>query len=270
MTYNALIKPVITYACPIWYPPTCNSNIASLQAIQNKALRTISGSLTMSSVHHLHAETKTLPIKEHLDMLCRQFLVSSLRPSHPSYYYVTQPSGPRAAHRVPTLQSRYLPSIQQYLTSNRTPPGEYRRIIKAIHTSTVESFLNLAPPNKVLNVPPPEIDPEEERLPRHYRTTLSQLRSGYCSRLMDYRHRVGWSTTEMCPECDQAPHTVHHLFGCAEHPTALTPEDLWARPAEVAALISGMGAFEDLPPLEPPVPPPPPEPPPPDTPRDSD
>ena len=269
VTFNALIKPVITYACPIWYPPTCNSNVASLQAIQNKALRIISGSLMMSSIPHLHAETKTLPVKEHLDMLCKQFLVSSLRPSHPSYHYVTLPSGPRAAHRVPTLQSRYLHTIQQYLTNGQTPPGEYESIIRSIHTSSVQSYLNLAPPNKVLDVAPPEIDPGEEQLPRHFRTTLSQLRSGYCSRLMDYRDRVGWSTSNMCPECGRAPHTVHHLFRCEEHPTTLTPEDLWTRPVEVAALIAGMSAFEDLPPLEPPAPPPPPEPPPPDNAGDS-
>ena len=73
----------------------------------------------------------------------------------------------------------------------------------------------------------------------------------------------------MCPECEQVPHTVDHLFGCEEHPTSLTPEDLWICPIEVAALIAGMSAFEDLPPLEPPVPPPPPEPPPPDSAGDS-
>ena len=119
-------------------------------------------------------------------------------------------------------------------------------------------------------MPPLEINPEKEQLPRHYRTTLLQLRSGYCSRLMDYWHRVGLSTSDMCSECGQAPHTVHHLFGCEEHPTTLSPGNLWIRPAEVAALISGMGAFENLSPLEPPVPPPPPEPPSPDTAADSD
>ena len=117
---------------------------------------------------------------------------------------------------------------------------------------------------------PPEIDRDEDQLPRHFRTTLSQLRSGYCSRLLDYRHRVGLSTTDVCPECERAPHTVRHLFECAVHPTALSPEDLWTHPAEVASLISGMSAFQDLPPLEQPVPPPPPEPPPPDAGRDLD
>ena len=196
-------------------------------------------------------------------MLCRQFLASSLRPLHPSYHYVTQASGPRASQRVPTLQSRFLPDIEQYLTNNQTPPEQYKRIIKAIHTTTVESYMRAAPPNKVLNVAPPEIDDAEGGLPRNFRTTLSQLRSGYCSRLQDYRHRVGLADSDMCPECGRAPHTVRHLFECEVHPTDLTPVDLWVCPIEVASLISGMSAFEDLPPLEPPVVPPPPEPPPP-------
>ena len=200
-------------------------------------------------------------------MLCSQFLISSLRPSHPSFPYVTQPSGPRADRRVPTLQSRYMHSVQQYLISNQTPPDGYRGIIRAIHSSTVQSYLSSAPPNKVLDVAPPEISAEEGQLPRHHRTTLSQLRSGYCSHLMDYRHRIGLSDTDLCPECGRAPHTVRHLFGCEVHPTALSPVDLWTRPIEVASFISGMEAFEDLPPVEPLVPPPPPEPPPPDAPE---
>ena len=81
-------------------------------------------------------------------MLRRQYLASSLRPSHPSYHYVSQPSGSRAAQRIPTLQSRYFSSIQQYLTNNQTPPGEYQHIIQSIHTSAVESYLNQAPPKQ--------------------------------------------------------------------------------------------------------------------------
>ena len=183
----------MNYAATIWHPHTCNSNLLSLRAIQNKALRIIPGSLTMPPIHHIHTETKILPVKEHLDMVCKQFLIGGLRPSHPSHHYVTQPSQPQAAQRFPTLQSRYLPEIQQYLTNNQTTPDEYKDIIKDIHTSTKETYRRRAPPDKVLNMAPPEIDREEDQLPRHFRTTLSQLRSVYCSRLLNYRHPV-------CPE----------------------------------------------------------------------
>ena len=53
-----------------------------------------------------------------------------------------------------------------------------------------------------------------------------------------------------------------HLFECSAHPTQLMIEDLWAKPIEVAALLTQMGAFAELPSVEPPVLLPPPEPPP--------
>ena len=263
-TYKALIKPVITYAAPIWYPPTCKTNVDSLQVIQNKALRVISGCHTMSPIPHLHAETKVLPIGTHLDMLCKQHLISSLRPTHPSRHYVRQPSGPRAGIRIPTLQSRFLPSISHLLSDDMAPIDDHEDLMREIHTSAVSSYLTAADENELLNSAPPEISMTENSLPRHHRATLSQLRSGYCSRLQDYRLRVGLSTTDTCPECGLAPHTVKHLFECAAHQTTFTPRDLWDRPVEVAAFLSRMTAFSELPPLEPPVPPPPPEPPPPD------
>ena len=262
VTYGALIKPVLSYAAPIWHPSTCQSNIQSLQRIQNKALRVITGSHKMADQQHLHTETKTLPVKDHLDLLCRQYLISSLRQDHPCYPYVTADSGARAGQRVPTLQSRFLPDVQNLLVGGTTPPNDYKKIIAELHTTAVSSHLSNAPPNKILLSAPPEIDETESRLPRHYRTTLSQLRSGYCSRLNSYRHRIDISATDLCPECQIAPHTVQHLFDCQRHPTNLTILDLWRRPLEVAALLSRMDAFVELPPLEPPVPPPPPEPPP--------
>ena len=262
VTYNSLIKPIITYAAPIWFPPTCKSNKESLQIIQNKAMRTITGSINMADIHHLHTETKILPIDTHLRMLCGQFLVSSLRTHHPSYCHVTASSGPRADRRIPTLQSRFLGDVQHYLEEGVTPPDSYDQIIRDIHRTTVSNFRSLPVPNKLLNRPPPEISEEEVGLPRHYRTTLFQLRSSYCSRLLSYRHRVGLSDTDTCPECSREPHTAQHLFECPSHPTPLTPESLWTHSVEVAALLGGMSAFDELPPLVLSPPRPPPEPPP--------
>ena len=262
VTYNSLIKPIITYAAAIWYPSTCKSNIDSLQAIQNKALRIISGSLNMSDTHHLHAETKILPIEDHLDMLSTQFLASSLRPNHPSHPYVTMSSGPRAAHRKQTLQSRFSRHLTPHLQNGIIPNTEYKRVLADIHSSAVNRFRINQRPNRVLGSSPPDINPEESQLHRLHRTTLSQLRSGFCSRLQDYRHRIDLSDTDLCPECQEERHTVCHLFECRAHPTQLTTEDLWTKPVEVAALLTQMRAFAELPPVDPPVPPPPPEPPP--------
>ena len=101
-------------------------------------------------------------------------------------------------------------------------------------------------------------------LPRPYRSTLSQLRSGYCSKLQSYLHRVGRAPTPACPDCGSAPHTTEHLFSCPESPTDLAPADLWTAPLQAAQFISSIPAFSDLPPPFPVVPgglfPPPPPP----------
>ena len=262
LTYNSLIKPILTYAAPIWFPSICITNRDHLQTVQNKALRVITGSHLQASEGHLHAETHILPIADHLDMLCAQFLASSLRETHPSHHYVTLPPGPRTGTRIPTLHSKYFGQINHLLTNGKTPTDQYSDIIRDIHASTVTNFVINQPDNRVLSAPPPDVSGDEGRLPRHYRTTLSQLRSGRCARLRDYQLRVGWSSEDTCPECAGAVHTVEHLFECPACPTPLTPRDLWLRPVEVATFLRGMSAFAELPPLEPPSPPPPPEPPP--------
>ena len=219
----------------------------------------------MSDVHHLHHETKILPISDHLKMLNTQFLATALQPNHPSHRQVTLPPGPRSSTRIPTLQSAYFDQLRHLTVDGIIPPDTIKTALKDIHTRTVTDFLSRANPNKVLGTPPPDIAASEAELPRHHRTTLSQLRSGYCSRLNSFRHRIGLSEVDSCPECGASSHTVHHLFRCPAHPTRLTPVDLWHRPREVAEFLSHHEAFSglpELPPAEPPAPPPSPEPPP--------
>ena len=128
-----------------------------------------------------------------------------------------------------------------------------------IHCQTVQESINARGVNRVLGVPPPAIDEEEERLPRKTRRTLSQLRSGFCPSLEDYRERIGISSINLCPCCRQEEHSVQHVFECPIHPTDLRPLDLWLRPIMVAEFLRTLPFF-DLPGEERP----PPEPPPPD------
>ena len=261
LTYKAIIKPIISYAAPIWFPTTSRTNIAKLQRIQNQALRTASGSIMMSDIQHLHSETEILPLAEHLSMLCSQFLVSALRPSHPSFDLVTLDPGPRP--RKPLLQTIFGPSVAEVLEEDgTTDPANYRPAIRAVHTAAVDRHLASRDHNKVLLRPAPSVSASELLLPRHYRTTLSQLRSGYCSRLLTYKQTIGSSDSDLCPECGTEPHTAAHIFRCPGAPTALAVEDLWHRPVEVANHIASLSAFADLPPLELREPRPPPEPPP--------
>ena len=196
-------------------------------------------------------------------MLCKQFLASVLRPTHLSHSLVTCDPGPRASSRIPLLQSSFLADVSPYLEPDNTiDPANYKSIIRSIHTSSVQHYIANRPPNKVLQAQPPEISPSESQLPRPFCSTLSQLRSSYCSRLNSYRHTIGLSDTDSCPECLAARHTTSHLFDCASFPTPLTVVDLWTNPVDVARHLTTLPAFSALPPLEPPDPRPPPEPPP--------
>ena len=261
LTYKAIIKPILTYAAPIWFPATCRSNIGKLQRIQNQALRIATGSLLKSDIQHLHSETSILPLSDHLGVLCAQFLAGALRPAHPSHALVTQDPGPRS--RIPLLQTTFWSAVTGYLGDGGVAdPDMHRFTISGIHTAAVAAHLANRDRSKVLLRQAPSISLAESALPRYYRTTLSQLRSGQCSRLNSYRHAIGIADTDRCPGCGAAPDTVHHLFSCPAAPTDLSVEDLWSRPVEVAQYIAALPAFESLPALEVREPRPPPEPPP--------
>ena len=85
------------------------------------------------------------------------------------------------------------------------------------------------------------------------RVTLSQLRSGFCSRLKDFQFRIGKTQDDLCPQCWYFPQNVDHLFNCPARPTQLVTDDLWTFPEEVASFLSFHPSFD--------VPPPPPPPP---------
>ena len=114
------------------------------------------------------------------------------------------------------------------------------------------------PRNHVLQEPNPQMSPEELTLPRVYRTTLLQLRSGHCIALFDFRAAIGLIADPSCTACgSRGLHTVLHLFSCPAHPTELVPLDLWERPIQAALFLSFIPSFHHLcalppPPLEPP------------------
>ena len=182
----------------------------------------------MTGVDHLHAETQSLRVYDHLSLLSSQFLARTLVPSHPSHPITTASSGPRTIRQ--TLQSRFLPNLTPYLTRGTVPPDHYKHIIQSLHTTAVTSAIAARAPNRVLNTPPPPISDEETSLPRRSRSVLSQLRSGFCSALNSYLELVGRAPSNLCPSCHTAPHTTAHLFSCPAHPTPLRVEDLWDQP----------------------------------------
>ena len=147
-----------------------------------------------------------------------------------------------------------------------------KEVLRSLHVQAISDTVDGFAPNRVLGAIPPPIHPSESSLPRATRAVLSQLRSGHCVKLNDYRHRIGQTLDDLCPDCRIAPHTASHIFSCQSHPTTLSVTDLWERPREAAIFLSTTPSFSSLPdPGSPPPPPPrrrqgrrpPPEPPPP-------
>ena len=113
-----------------------------------------------------------------------------------------------------TLQSLFLHRVAPYTGDGTIPPDTYRHTINSLHTDAVSQAVASLPDNTVLGAAAPPVAPEESSLPRSYRTTLSQLRSGYCSSLNSFLERVGRAPSDRCPSCGSGPHTTAHVFSC--------------------------------------------------------
>ena len=74
-----------------------------------------------------------------------------------------------------------------------------------------------------------KIAAEETNFHRDYRTTLSQLRSSFCSSLHSYRERIGLTSRPLCPSCGVEPDTIINVLSCSLHPTPMTKRGLWER-----------------------------------------
>ena len=139
LTYKAIGSSVINYAAAIYFPNLKPSHVSKLQVVQNQCLRVVTGSHLAAAREHLHHETKTLLVDEHLQLLCRQFLTKSFLPEHPSFAVVSAPSGPRPIRQ--TLSSRFGPDISPFMRGGVIAPADYADSVKALHTSAVAAAL---------------------------------------------------------------------------------------------------------------------------------
>ena len=253
VTFKSLVGSLFTYAAPIWFANTSYSSINRLQVIQNSALRIATGCVKMTPIDHLHTEAKVLKVDEHLKLLCSQHLATCLQPNHVSLPIVTADSGPRRMKQ--SLQTGFRDQVNDLLVDGNVHDIKTTR--KVLHTRAVQAAIRSRRLNGVLSGAAPEVDQSETELPRIARTTLAQLRSGYCSALETFRHRINLAPSAVCPCCRQTDHTTQHLFSCPEHPTTLTPLDLWQRPGEAVEFLSSWPCFDRIHRARPPPEPPP-------------
>ena len=122
---------------------------------------------------------------------------------------------------------------------------QYKQHLKTIHTNEVRSYITSRERNQVLEDKPPEINPTERNLPRSTRSSLSQLRSGYCPILKSYMARIDPDIQDLCPDCNISSHTTWHLFNCPAKPTPLTVLSLWKQPEQAAAFLGLIPVAQD-------------------------
>ena len=107
-------------------------NTNKLQTIQNSALRTTTGCTLDKNTHHLHTETKILPIDMHMKLHGSQLKQQALDPEHTLQQLTTQE--PPARLKKQTI----------FLNNNYT-------------TNIVTNHMQTIPHNKILNRTPPKI-----------------------------------------------------------------------------------------------------------------
>ena len=223
LTYKMIGASHFNYACPIYSPNLKKSHFDKMQTAQNQCLCVITGSHGASSMQHLHGTSRR-----------------GSCPSPPSHDVSMAPQAPRLL--CYTLTLKYSESVSPLTTGGVVPPGQCGDALKSLNTTAVESAIRKldAKPNRVLGCCPPSIHASSKSFPRPWRSTLSQLRSGWCRCLKSYGALLDNNIDNNCPECNSEPHTPEHLFACPSRPTTLYRVDLWSNPLHAAAFLSSV------------------------------
>jgi hypothetical protein len=129
-TYKCLTRPVLEFGAPIWCPNISETSLRKLQVVQNSGLRMATGCHMKASIQHLYTETKVLPIKDHLDLKCSQYLAGALRRTDIKRETVLLPPGKRKMKH--TLYSKYIPIVEPHLQDGIIPEIGYKWVLNGV------------------------------------------------------------------------------------------------------------------------------------------
>ena len=79
--YTALLRSVMTYACPVWRHAAKQHN--KLQILQNKVLRLATKLPRITPVRIIHRDTKMRTIQQYTDHLADEFYLSTENHANP-------------------------------------------------------------------------------------------------------------------------------------------------------------------------------------------
>ena len=215
MTYTAVGRS-INYTASVWSPNLYNTNYRKIQYTQNEALRIATGCHKMSSIDHLHMEAEMLKVREHSELLSAQYLARCLEAENVCHSITTRATPTRQMKE--TLFTRHRNTVEPMMVEK-----DWKATLQALYTDAVTKAVKSHENNVVLDGRPPPISKSEKDLTRKERSTLAQVRSGYCGLLGYYKSRIKKDASiNVCADCGMTPPFVKHLFVCSAHPTIMT------------------------------------------------
>ena len=231
-TYKAIGRTMISYCCHVWTPLHKDTNCCRLQRAQNSPLRITTGCLQMADVAELHQEARKLSVRQHDELISKQFAMTCHLPQHPCHQLCHRPPDDRSERRR-SLIGRLKPDIQQYLAEEPLSNTSDKSAISSIHQDAFRTVIEGSSSN-LLNGRPPPIATAEQTLSRKTINILAQLRTGHSRILGQCMNRIDPTARIHCHNCVQSPHDTHNLFYSPSKPTTLTVESLWSAPTDTA------------------------------------
>ena len=149
---------IANYAAPDWSINASETNVGKIHRAQNEALRIITGSHKMSSIDHIHSETKMLQVEDHMNLLSVQYLVQCLDTENVCHHITKMDLLPKEMKE--TILTRHYQTVLPLLANNM------KYTLQALHTSFVNTAIGNMKDKRVLNIRPPSINDEETLLPR--------------------------------------------------------------------------------------------------------
>ena len=84
-TYQAIGRSILSYCCPVRTPSHRDTNWSRLQRAQISALRITTGCLEMADVAELYQEARELPVRQHNELISKQFAIACHLPQYPCH-----------------------------------------------------------------------------------------------------------------------------------------------------------------------------------------
>ena len=121
-----------------------------------------------------------------------------------------------------TLYTRHRNTIEPMMLKN-----DRKTTLQALHTDAVDKAVKSHERNLVLDGRPPPISRSERDLTRKERSTLAQLRSGYCRLLGSYKSRIKKDARlKVCSDCGTTTQDVKHLWTERRTPTTTLNDEI--------------------------------------------